>query len=283
MAELASYVFGLKCIQCGRVQAVGGQEIHGLVFRLLQELNPELSGWLHKEKDKPFTLSSLRGITTAEPALAPGGEYRFRATALNAHMIGILEVLGRNWTGKEIQVGTARCIGSQVIPERPPWATSAHSPTRWDYRDLFNSSTSSPRLRFRFVSPTTFRQRGRQQLFPLPENVFGSLLDRWNRFSPLQMPESLREGMSELLVARYDLHTRLIPFRNYKMIGFVGQVEYQVPEGSNPIEAMALGCLARFAWFAGMGYKTTMGLGQTVPQSGQLSPQNELQAGSQDV
>jgi CRISPR-associated endoribonuclease Cas6 len=109
-----------------------------------------------------------------------------------------------------------------------------------------------------FLSPTSFKQEQHIQPFPLPHNVFGSLLKRWNTFAPeaLAFPKIQWNGW----VAAYDLKTKAIRMEGGPQIGSVGWVKYHFPD---PEQARIASILAHFAYFAGVGRKTTMGMGQT--------------------
>lgn len=84
----------------------------------------------------------------------------------------------------------------------------------------------------------------------------------WQRFSPVKFDETLEEALPLVRVSDYDLRTELIHFGRYKVIGFKGRVSYTAPREANRTLQVALNALADFAFFAGVGYKTTMGLGQ---------------------
>jgi CRISPR-associated endoribonuclease Cas6 len=65
-----------------------------------------------------------------------------------------------------------------------------------------------------------------------------------------------------LKVSRYRLSTRLLDFGGYQELGFSGQVTYEFSRDV-PVElARAINALADFAFYGGVGAKTTMGMGQ---------------------
>ena len=65
-------------------------------------------------------------------------------------------------------------------------------------------------------------------------------------------------------ISDYELRTELIHFARYKVIGFKGHVTYTCPREADVAFRRAINALADFAFFAGVGYKTTMGLGQAI-------------------
>ena len=73
----------------------------------------------------------------------------------------------------------------------------------------------------------------------------------------------LPQLIGEVDIARYKLRTQMMDFRSYRQLGFVGECEFGVRKGLCEEALGALQVLADFSVFAGVGYKTTMGLGQT--------------------
>lgn len=113
-------------------------------------------------------------------------------------------------------------------------------------------------VKLRFSTPTSFKQHNVIQNFPLPELVFNSLWRKWNYFtsSELHFPSIDWQG----LVCGYDLKTEIIQLKHSSEIGCVGWVKYQFKDTQ---QRQIASILANFANFAGVGRKTTMGMGQT--------------------
>jgi CRISPR-associated endoribonuclease Cas6 len=130
------------------------------------------------------------------------------------------------------------------------------------YPMLLQRAATTPRLTVRFLSPTSFRAGNAQDVLPRPERVFGSLYAAWQAFAPAPLDDTLVEVFPTLRISAYDLRTELVHFGRYKVIGFKGQVTYTCPGETDAQTRRALNALADFAFYAGVGYKTTMGLGQ---------------------
>ena len=76
-------------------------------------------------------------------------------------------------------------------------------------------------------------------------------------------PRAIADWCEEhVIVARYSLETRYLPSSKFGQSGFQGDVTYEVKGTPTAPEAQWLAPLARFALFSGVGYKTTMGMGQ---------------------
>lgn len=127
----------------------------------------------------------------------------------------------------------------------------------------------------RFVSPVTFRRKGRSLPWPSPAAVLGSLRTSWREFATLHVPDVVADlsadpvivtaldGRSE--VEKFVLHER--PDHNgvrqpvhVTVGGFRGAVTYTV---DGPIAPNAVAALFALAPYAGVGAHTTRGFGGT--------------------
>jgi CRISPR-associated endoribonuclease Cas6 len=134
-----------------------------------------------------------------------------------------------------------------------------------------------------FCSPTAFsngqRLGGKQMwLFPDPERVFDSLARSWNHWAPASLILDLQELQAYIhewvTVTSYQIETQTVHFDRVTQEGFVGRCIYILQEKPNhQVEnletrltpAQSLHLLSRYALYAGVGYKTTMGMGQVRP------------------
>lgn len=130
------------------------------------------------------------------------------------------------------------------------------------YESLFDFHAPPSRIELRFLSPTVLDTGRSGRLFPTPEAVFGSLLTRFNQTSPFRFPVETLEELSRLWVSRYNLRTTRVDFGRFKVVGFLGQVSYNVPHEMTVQMAYLAGALARFARVSGVGARTMQGLGQ---------------------
>jgi CRISPR-associated endoribonuclease Cas6 len=176
-----------------------------------------------------------------------------------------LEALAATWEQQpipELRFGGAAWQVEEITsdPARHPWAGRA------SYTDLVAAGVQAEQRgthhwTFAFRSPVTFRRKGLNMPFPLPELVFGSLLDRWNAAAPMPFPDDLREqALARIAVESVDLHSvRLATKGNALQIGTVGQVTYTLT-GSLDL-AGRIETLARFAAYSGIGAGVARGMG----------------------
>jgi len=98
---------------------------------------------------------------------------------------------------------------------------------------------------------------------PLPELVFGSVLDRWQPFSPVALHPDVRRVAAEAVVlSRHRLRTRGMPHKEGMVqIGFTGQAIFSALS-RDQYWLNVLQLLAAFAFYSGVGYLTAAGFGQ---------------------
>lgn len=260
---IGSLVVGLEAKTEIKVKGLGGEVLHGLLFDVLRKTTPDIASKLHQLEDqKPFSLSPfLEGheLRQGYSHIASGRVVTFRlnllteellTTAMRAFFASMAEGTIFNLSGKPVILCTINMCQTEVAP-----FTSFHK--------LLTEAHTETVLILEFLTPTSFKSDGIQMLFPEPGLVFSSLLRRWNFFSDMKLPQEYIELLPSIKVSSYSLRTELIHFSKYKMIGFKGRVEYRLPEKSLQHFHQALNALTDFAFYAGVGAKTTMGMGQT--------------------
>ncbi len=133
--------------------------------------------------------------------------------------------------------------------------TFAGLATRW----LLGDGKTIP-ARLEFLSPTTFHSRGRTLPLPVPDLVFGGLLERWQAWSGIDLGEGAAVTIAEhAALRRHRLWTQMVQMEG-RHTACLGYAEFTLikPE---PAYAGLLALLAAFAEYAGVGQKTAMGLG----------------------
>jgi CRISPR-associated endoribonuclease Cas6 len=220
--------------------------LHATFFRWLERGDADIAQRVHAVSDpKPYTVSPLR--------VADDGA-RFRITLLEDALWDALKI---GVAGKpEVRVlwATLPLVGAPVIERR-------------SYAEIAQAAGERASIVLRFDSPTSFKSQGMHYPLPDPILVFESYRARWNAFAS----EALRisDGWADWLrasvaVARAEIVTQSVQFKEYQQIGFVGTVEYAVVKRAPDREGIApLNVLAEYAYFCGTGHKTTQGCGQT--------------------
>lgn len=126
-------------------------------------------------------------------------------------------------------------------------------------RHLLRARAPQP-VALTFLTPTTFHSRGRTLPLPLPDLVFGSLLDRWHAFEGISLGEAADAVVRDCsAIRRHRIRSASVRMEG-RFVAFVGEAEFTLVSPP-PEYAGLLAALASFAEFSGVGQKTAMGFG----------------------
>lgn len=262
----ASFVLTLKNSAPASVGHSTGVSTHALLLNLIRQRNPALAEELHADaQSKPFTASPLRGRVKRagdDRIATPSQSYSVRYTTLREDLFNSLSHI---LLGKYLHNDTVRLDGAEfslldvaVEPGKSRgWGAIKSAEEIWENAPVERD------IALRFVTPTTFRQRGVNLLFPIPTNVFHSYREKWNAFTPFKIEDNFMEWVEEsVAVEAHHLQTRMVWFGDFQERGFVGWARY-IARDKDAARLKQLNALADFAFFCGTGAKTTQGMGQT--------------------
>lgn len=265
---LLSTVFRLRPVAEALLPMTLGNALYTAVLQWLGDYDESLAAELHDANGpKPLTTSPLQGPVTVvdrQVCVQPDQEYWVRVTSVEEHLSQTLLAIESHPPAiLRLHAGQFSVVQVSSQPQDHAWAM------RMPYGALYtmalgHESGARPQVTLVFESPTAFRSQGQTLLFPLPRLVFGSLVQRWNRNAPHPLDEGLIDAFDTGLdVDRYTLKTQMQNFGRYQLQAcFVGQCTFGARKGVPAEVAWGMRLLARFAFFAGVGYRTTMGMGQ---------------------
>jgi len=138
-----------------------------------------------------------------------------------------------------------------------------------------------------FASLTTFNRsniRSRNYgphhaRLPLPDYVFSGLVRRWEDVAPPELvnvvqKEHIEEYIQDdgMIIVDYNLKTHRLKFTTHQQQGFIGQCRYHLRSSgeestlySSLTVRQQILLLAQLAFYCGVGYKTSMGMGRVRP------------------
>jgi CRISPR-associated endoribonuclease Cas6 len=271
--RLYSIVLKLTPTHQATIRATMGHQAHAAFLRTMQQADPALAEVLHlpNSPTRPFTVSPLLGVSRAhdgEVHLSPERDYFLRFTVLyppifERFMTRFLKGDGR----PVIRLDKALLLIKEILntPGSHPWAGY----TSW--AQLMGEARPEAEITLAFTTPTAFgfgqKEWGKKAVvLPEPDLVFGSLARSWNNLAPppLQLDrDALMTYVEEHVVVKrlHGLKTQMLRFSRSPQIGFVGRVTYGLM-AENEATRCQLNALADFAFYAGVGTKTAMGMGQ---------------------
>jgi CRISPR-associated endoribonuclease Cas6 len=259
---------------------LSGRHLHALFLDLVRSVDPELSSFLHQQlTEKAFTLSPLQvAIDHNHPQtkhssqilqwqhtqpISEGTLCWWRICLLDDRLFSKLAPLWLNFhSNKFWHLGSVELelISTLGTPQSDrPWANFA------TYTQIYDRASDCQRkINFHFCTPTAFKQGKYDTSLPTKELIFQGLLRRWNRYSNNPFPETILEP---IYPSFFDLHTEIIIDSRSKFIGCVGEITFQILGEVEPSIIKQINTLADFAFYAGVGKKTPMGMGQTQYRS----------------
>jgi len=256
-----------------------GKILHGLFYELLQNASAAKGDEVHGVKGlKPFSTALLLNERQRRAeSIRAGEEIKIRFTFLDDALYPLLARYFLSTPDLNLELVRTELTVSRIL-------STSQSGEEWagcaTFEELYaNASDSEKQFSFHFATPTFFKRGGGPAYpdlivpLPLPDLVFGSLLRNWNQFSPTSFIEvnllkeicshhmevthhRISSQMARLIFPRDDGQYRTTTFP-----GFVGMCAFRLVALHDQSIIQTLNALADFAFFSGIGAKTTMGCG----------------------
>jgi len=287
--DLGALVIHVRAGLDTTIQNHMGRAIHRQFFVAIQDpLKGE--GRIHpvegeaNDKPMPYSTSGLMQSDKTAPIigrLKAGAAAWFRVTGLTEPICAKLEAF-RADAPSHIELDHLPWEIVGMSWDDAPWGTvSTHQTLMHAAQALRHAPTH---LHFEFASATTFRSDGMNLPAPLPHLVFNSLANRWAEITGAALREkSLWNAFTRyhIMINKQATQTDTVRVKDGgKEIGFTGMAVYEFKpkndalERENPaLEAeiqadypnlcRVASMLADYAQFAGVGRKTTTGMGMT--------------------
>lgn len=269
---LISIVLTLQAQTAGTLPAEQGRANYAELLGRLEAVLPGEGARLHDAQGpKPLACSGLLDQSTgANVSVQRGSLLGVRVAGLTAEMNAILaEALlrhpPRQWRLGAVVFDVLRVTCDPALSE---WAGQTSYDELWRRVEQYHDgrpALDAP-ITIEFASPTSFHCGDKHVPIPLPGLVFGSLVERWNAFAPVELDRDVRLAAENLLgISRYVLESREVPHRNGgRRVAGIGRVTYQ-PLGQAPADMYWFAIfhlLTDFAFYAGVGVQTASGMGQ---------------------
>lgn len=273
MTELAAAVLTLRPALPGTIQQWTGPIWRTWFLAQVADHDPALAESLQsgEHERRPYTVSSL--MHSGRPGgrtldVHPSQSYSIRITTLSSALTHVLlNDLLPSLPDTVIESEGMTWRIEQATAQDHPWANTATDAGLVQMHTL--TTDALPRaVTLRFASPTTFRgPQGLLTPFPLPAMVFGSLLDHWNLFNDVQLhPDTRRFADACIEARRIRLRSNTVALalgeHTALIAGFRGTCRYALLRADRYWIGIVQ-TLAAYAFYAGVGLHTTMGMGQT--------------------
>ncbi len=277
--HLYSTILKLTPQAAGRIPATAGRLGQAAFLNLIRTIDPTLSAALHaKNQRRPYTVSPLLNIGQPKNGyftLSAGQPVRLRCTLLTDQLFTTFSQYLLNPPGRlpTLQLGNLTFTITEMLttPGSDPWAgytSLADLTRRWQ-----PPIEPSHKINLDFASGVIFSRSSNKaglgkfmEFFPTPDMFFGSVEARWRQLTHLPSPmtnKELREYVHEtVVISKFNVKTKLHHYWGNPQIGGIGQITYELRDTANTQMTGFLNVLADFAFYSGVGAKTTMGMGQ---------------------
>ncbi|NUQ86656.1 MAG: CRISPR system precrRNA processing endoribonuclease RAMP protein Cas6 [Anaerolineales bacterium] len=280
---------------------LGGQHAHAAFLDIVRAVDESLSQRLHDLNGrKPFTVSPLMGlpkgfnrearkereedrmknsIAKSEIRLREGWECWLRVTMLDDGLFKSFIDYFMNLTSPpspllkgegsqkgegslpRIRLGDAHFMVSEILttPGSHPWAGYISIEELQKRLD----EPAPEKFTFELFTPTSFRLQDKEvATLPTPKLVFGNLAGAWRALTGENNVEAVEKyAEKNLTLGTYKLRTDRLILHSNPQLGSVGRLEFIRTDKTDHFPARALNLLADFAFYSGLGRKTTHGMG----------------------
>lgn len=271
---LLSFIIQLKPKEPCHISAWQGRALYSIFLeQWIQAFDQTLATSIHDDQGlKPFCVSNLFSRSNHSNGaiyLKPDQSAWFRVTTFSPELSKLVkEKLMSALQNKqpelcELKIGSIPFDVAEgaALPAEKYWQGESSYPELAQGRLLGARCPDSFSLEF--TSPTAIKSKNKHINFPIPDQLVGHWLEKWNRFAPLSLPDEIRKYAEECVaVSRYRLETSVAYYGDATYIGFTGRCTWRILE-KDPYWARMLYHLASFAFYCGTGHHTTIGLGQT--------------------
>lgn len=274
------------------VAHIQGPALQGMFLHLIGQVDPAVSARMHNDgRYRPYTLSPL-GIGEPTPAsprrgnpplpplrrgfqgfrlprermLKTGTPCYLRITMLEDHLFPTFSQYFLTRPEPTFRLGETQFAVTSVLATPESENDWSHYVSYTELIDHAIPQQSQRRIRLQFVTPTSFSKGDIDLPLPLPRLVFRSYQKRFEEFYHVEFLPDFEElvdlytGISSMKGMRTDT----LKTKKVTLIGFIGEVSFEISKKAPPELVFQMNLLADFAFFCGTGKKTTVGMGQTV-------------------
>ncbi|MEZ4705937.1 MAG: CRISPR system precrRNA processing endoribonuclease RAMP protein Cas6 [Caldilineaceae bacterium] len=281
--SLHALVINLIAQNAGTLPGSVGELAYGAFYAAVQAVDPVLSAQMHDAQTRSaFSLSPLYGYWQSPQDkrihVNPGQPGWLRLGLLDEELFAVFmqHILYSGLTGgaPTIRLGNVDFAIREVqgSPGSHPWSGYT---TLADLARLDETLDQTPgdlptRWTLEFASPTAIRWQQadngarKVEVFPWPRIALASLRSRWDKLTGDAYGLDFEEWVGRnLVVGRvWNWQTEPFAYKRQSYIGGFGKLQYVLLDPSNRRYAIHVHRLLHLAFFAGIGYKTTHGMGQ---------------------
>ncbi len=250
----ATAIVNLRSITGGKLPRSFHCLMHPVLLDILSKTDPSLAEEIHgRQSMSPFSLSPVMGVKNILQEnqncwvricfLDDRFENAFYRSLEAGLWFDPIRLENHRFYVEDVKLGLER--GN-------PWTG------RDSVEDLMAKSEKAEKMSLSIESPMSFKRGDLHYPLPEPTLVFGNLARRWNLVSPCKLPENPDCGSVSLSF----INIKTQPFALRKggsILGVIGKLTFIFKGEENEIRYY--NTLLRFAFYSGIGVKTSQGMG----------------------
>lgn len=267
---LHALVVNLAAQNAGTLPGSVGELGHAAFYAAIQAVDPALSERMHEaNRRSAFSLSPLYGYWQSPQdgkiRVRAGQPGWLRVCLLEPELFAAFTTHLLTTARPTVRLGDLHFAITDALgnPASHPWAG-------YTSLDDLRSLPPAERWVLEFESPTAISwgkaDNGRRRIesFPLPRMAVAGLRSRWDRWTSEGWGRDFEEWVERNVIIErvWEWRTERFAYRRQNYVGGVGKVSWRLLDSSDGERAAHLNRLLHLAFYTGIGYKTTHGLGQ---------------------
>lgn len=264
-------VLDLVALDGGTLPVLAGELAHAAFYAIVREVDPALATQMHDSQGRsPFALSPLHGFWRSPQDrtvhVNPGQRGWLRICLLDDHLFSVFQAHLLGSTLPTIRLG-AVTLGITTVygaPGSHPWCGYT------TVNELRSLDAAPGQWTVEFASPTAIKWKeadnaaSRVEVFPQPRLAIAGLRTRWDKLTGESWGRPFEEWVERNVIVGevWRWRTEHFPFQKQIYRGGAGKLQYRVLDGRDAANVRHFHRLLHLAFYTGIGYKTTVGLGQ---------------------
>jgi CRISPR-associated endoribonuclease Cas6 len=274
-ARLYAIVLRLRALRPGAISLDHGDKALAALFRTVQAGDPALAKRLHDANtSKPYSVGLAHGGVRGKDGAQHFGEgdsadWRFTLLAEPAFQ-ALLERYLKDRSLPHVRLGAVPFAVTEVFASGNNHPDSGHTTIEQLHERWQIAPENVPdHLTLDFLTPTAFSlgqnkvtKAYRIRSLPDPKTVFSALRKKWIKLGGRAPDDAFDEWTQRYVEAEpLSLRFQSAYVENRRLTGFVGRVSFRAYDDTRWLPFLHL--LADAAFWTGVGYQTTSGMGQT--------------------